>query len=132
ARRETARFYEERNLLLTEHALLDDDGDGEGTREPTIETADGATAASFTLGMPGARSAATATATGAARPIPATADSVLARLYGERAGLEEQVAELRRLRDSMDPDIYESELETLLVDLALKSREIRAREGGEG
>jgi hypothetical protein len=130
ARRETARFYEERNLLLTEHALLDDDGDGEGTREPTIDTADGTTAATFTLGMPGARAAVTTSATGTAQPIPATADSVLARLYGERAELEARVAELRRLRDSMDPDVYESELEALLVDLALKNREIRAREGG--
>ena len=132
ARRVTARFYEQRNLLLTEHALLDDDGDGEGTREPTLDTPDGAIAASFTLGMPGARATVTTAATGATSPIPATADSVLARLYGERAALEGQVAELRRLRDSMDPDVYETELETLLVDLALKNREIRAREGGEG
>ena len=128
ARLETARFYEERNLLLTEHALLDDDGDGEGTREPTFETADGGLAATFTLGIPGARS--TAVTTTGPQPIPATADSVLARMYGERAALEQQVAELRRLRDSMDPDVYESELETLLIELALKNREIRAREGG--
>ena len=126
AKRETARFYEERNLLLTEHALLDDDGDAEGSREPGGESSDGALAAGFTMGRPGVR----ATATDGATPIPTSADSVLTRLYQERADFETRVAELRRLRDSMDPEIYDSELEALLVDLALKNREIRAREGG--
>ena len=127
ARTETARFYEERNLLLTEHALLDDDGDAEGSREPGGESPDGALAAGFTLGLPGAR----AVSADGSTAIPTSADSVLTRLYRERADFEAQVAELRRLRDSMDPEIYESELEALLVDLALKNREIRAREGGE-
>ena len=126
ARRETARFYEERNLLLTEHALLDDDGDAEGSREPGGDNSDGALAAGFTMGRPGVRAA----STDGASPIPTSADSVLTRLYQERADFETRVAELRRLRDSMDPEIYDSELEALLIDLALKNREIRAREGG--
>lgn len=128
ARRETERFYSDDNRLLTEHALLEDDGDGEGSREPGIETGDGAIAATFTLGLPGSRAA--VTADGSATPIPATDDPVLTRLYQERADLEAQVLELRRLQDSLDPDTYEQELETLLIDLALKNREIRAREGG--
>lgn len=129
AKRETERFYDDANLLLTEHALLEDDGDGEGSREPGPDAADGALAARFTLGAPGAR--ATVTADGASTtPIPATTDSVLARLYGERADLEGRVADLRRRRDAMDPATYDRELETLLVDLALKNREIRDREGG--
>lgn len=128
ARRETERFYSDENRLLTEHAMLEDDGDGEGTREPTLDTPDGAVAATFTLGLPGAR--ATVTADGAATPIPATTDSVLTRLYGERADLEAKVAELRRMQGSLDPDTYEQELEALLVDLALKNREIRAQQGG--
>ena len=33
ARRETDRYYETRNLLATEHAQLDDDGDGVGVTE---------------------------------------------------------------------------------------------------
>ncbi len=126
ARSETARFYEERNLLLTEHALLDDDGDSEGTREPSIDTSDGAVAATFTLGFPGRRAAAQDEATA----TPTSDDPELNRLYQERAELEGRVAELRRLRDAMDPEVYEQELEALLVDLALKNREIRAIEGG--
>jgi hypothetical protein len=126
ARSETARFYEERNLLLTEHALLDDDGDAEGSRDPGENSSDGALAAGFTLGVPGSR----AVSTDGTTPIPVSADSVLTRLYQERADFEARVAELRRLKDSMDPEIYDAELEALLIDLALKNREIRAREGG--
>jgi hypothetical protein len=126
AKRETERFYEDNNLLLTEHALLDDDGDGEGSREPGPDAGDGALAAGFTLGAPGSR----ALVVEGADPIPTSADSVLTRMYRERAELEGRVADLRRRRDSMDPDAYDRELEALLVDLALKSREIRAREGG--
>lgn len=126
ARVETARFYEEQNLLLTEHALLDDDGDAEGAREPSIDTSDGAVAAAFTLGVPGRASSRAGTDS-----TPTSDDPELNRLYQERADLEGRVAELRRLRDAMDPEVYERELEELLVDLALKNREIRAREGGE-
>lgn len=127
AKRETERFYDDANRILTEHALLDDDADGEGSREPGPEASDGAVAAGFTLGRPGTRAV---TADGAATPIPASADSVLTRMYGERADLEARVAEFRRLRDTMDPAVYDRELEALLVELALKNREIRAREGG--
>ena len=34
ARREVERFYEKGRLLATEHAILDDDGDGAGTAAP--------------------------------------------------------------------------------------------------
>lgn len=128
ARRETERFYTDRNRLLTEHALLDDNGDGEGSREPEATGADGALAATFTLR---AAPAGAVTVEGARTPIPATNDTVLARLYRERAALEGEVAELGRMRGSIDPDVYERQLEALLVDLALKNREIRMREGGE-
>ncbi len=129
ARGETARQYEEDNVLLTEHAVLDGDGDGEGTEEPTVDSPEGALAAAFVLGRPGARGV---VADGApateGRPVPA--DSALARLYEERDSLEQQVAELRRHRDDIDPEEYDRRLEAILVDLALKNREIRAREGG--
>ncbi len=122
---ETERYYEERNLLPTEHAMLDDDGNGQGSQIPGTD--DGMLAAGFTLGLPGARSV-VATASG---PIPTSADSVLTRMYQERAQLEGRVADLRRRSSSMEPEAYQRELEDLLIELALKSREIRAREGGE-
>jgi len=43
--------------------------------------------------------------------------------------LEVSISELKRRRDSLPRDSYYDQLELLLVDLALLSREIRA-EGG--
>ena len=77
ARQEVARHYEEENELLTEHAVLDDNGDGEGSRDAERRGQDGRLAATFRLGRP-ARAV-------TADPEPHD-DPVLARLYGERAG----------------------------------------------
>lgn len=43
--------------------------------------------------------------------------------------MERRVESLRLLKDSMDPARYSSELEKLVTDIALKTREIRAAEG---
>ncbi|HSG48743.1 MAG TPA: hypothetical protein VLA43_13065 [Longimicrobiales bacterium] len=119
ARAEVARFYQESNLLLTEHALLDDDGDGEGSEEPSRDGPDGASAAVFRLVPP----------TVATAP-EVLGDSVLVRLMNERAELETRVARLRAIRETLDPAEYEARLEELLVEIALKNREINARGGG--
>jgi hypothetical protein len=44
AMQEVNRFYESQSRLLTEHAVLDDNGDGVGSSEPDPETGDGALA----------------------------------------------------------------------------------------
>jgi hypothetical protein len=51
ARREVERFYQSENRLQTEHALLDDNGDGEGSRDPDASATDGANARRFLLGL---------------------------------------------------------------------------------
>jgi hypothetical protein len=123
SRREVARYFEEKDLLATEHPLLDDDGDGEGTLEPGQATGDGQLASGFFVGGPQLASA-------ARTDRPATTDDpVLARLYEEQEALEQRVAAHRLRRAQMDPAEYERVLEDLLVELALKSREIREREG---
>src|SRR5690606_22674944 len=60
ARREVEREYREAGNLLTEHALLDDDGDGKGSREPAARSGDGSLAR--TLFLAGGRGAAAASA----------------------------------------------------------------------
>jgi hypothetical protein len=119
SRREVARYFEEKDLLATEHALLDDDGDGEGTLEPGQATGDGRLASGFFVGGPQL-----ASATRTDRPAE-TDDPMLARLYREQEALEQRVAAHRLRRAQMDPAEYERVLEELLVELALKSREIR-------
>jgi hypothetical protein len=119
ASREVARAYEADGKLLTEHAMLDDNGDGEGSREPDPQVADGRLARTqFLTGR---------SATLASGELPA--DPQLAGLYQEKQDLEERVAALRDRKNQMVPEAYELELERLLVELALKNREIRELEG---
>jgi hypothetical protein len=121
---EVARYYDEENELLTEHAVLDDNGDGEGSRRPIRDGEDGPLAATFHFA-----SGAVAATGGLA---PATDDPVLAQLFQDRVEINDRIGELRGRRDSMRPDAYEDALEELLVELALKNREIRAHEAGGG
>ena len=120
ARREVARVYEQDGLLLTEHAMLDDNGDGNGSSDPDPVAlgADGriAQALFFTPGS--------ALATAELK----TDDPTLVALYAERKALEERVLAHRILKDGMDAMVYEQELERLFVELALKNREIRQTE----
>jgi hypothetical protein len=118
ARREVERHYEEENEILTEHALLDDNGDGEGTGDVGTDSPDGRLAATFRLG------------TASVSVAPETDDPVLARMYEERRQIQERLDQLRAVRETMTAERYEEELEAILVELALKNREIRQREGG--
>jgi peptidase C13-like protein len=118
ARREVATAYEREGIMLTEHALLDDTGDREGSAQPTADGKEGRVASILSLGT---------VASGEAPP----ADPKLRALYDERRTLERRVESLRLLKDSMDPQRYSSELEKVLTDLALKSRQIREAGGRE-
>ncbi len=114
ARTEVRREYESDNRLLTEHAQLDDDGDGKGATDPAAtESGDGALARQVAFGG-----------------APASNDPRVVALLAERRGLEAQVAELRRRRASTDSTAYERELERLLVLIAEKTQAIRAIERG--
>jgi hypothetical protein len=120
AKTEVARAYEREGLLATEHALLDDDGDKEGSPAPTVtgndpKNKDGKVAAVVSLGVTGDDG------------LPS--DPKLRALHVERRDLERRVESLRLLKESMDPAKYTSELEKLVTAIALKTREIRAAEG---
>jgi hypothetical protein len=112
-----ARAYEQEGLLATEHAMLDDNGDGQGSQDPTATGADGKLAASMSLGS-----------VADAAPLPD--DPKLRALLLERRDLERRVESLRLLKESMPPAKYTAELERLVTELALKTREIRTLEGG--
>jgi hypothetical protein len=116
AKREVARAYEREGLLSTEHALLDDNGDKEGTQDPAAANAkDGKVAAVISLG--------------ATENAGLPADPKIRALYVERRDMERRVEALRLLKESMDPARYTSELEKLATAIALKTREIRSAEG---
>jgi hypothetical protein len=111
ARQEVAREYERDQRLLTEHALLDDDGDGVGALEPGATAKDGALAATIFLDA----------------RAPAPADSTLAALEARRDSLEREVVQLRARKATLPAAEYERRLEALLLELARVSRDLRGR-----
>ena len=108
----TADWYKQQNRLATEHALIDDNGDGKGHEEAT--EGDGVLAKTTYLDS---------------KPIEqAGTDAELARLLGERQKLEEAIEKLKARKGEMKPDEYDSELERLLVELAKLNQDIKARQ----
>ena len=116
ARREVATAYERQGIILTEHALLDDSGDKQGTDKPAADGKQGRVAALLSLG-----------AAGESDTLPA--DPAVRALHEERRALERRVESLKLMKDSMDAAKYAGELEKLLTELALKTRQIREAEG---
>jgi hypothetical protein len=112
ARRELRRSYDNDKRLLIEHALLDDNGDGEGSLEPGEYEADGPLANRVYLQQP--RSAATG------------ASSELLAMLQRKQALEQSIRDLKRQRDNLEQRDYYEQLENLLIELALLTRQIRA------
>ena len=119
ARAEVARAYEREGLLSTEHALLDDNGDKEGTQAPGTAgrdgkvSTDGKVASVVSFGIAG-------------DDLPS--DPKLRALHLERRELERRIESLRLLKESMEPARYARELESIGVAIALKTAEIRKAE----
>jgi hypothetical protein len=115
AKKAVAATFAREGLLATEHALLDDAGDHQGSMDPAPDGKEGQSAAVISLGS--------------LRQLALPADEKLRTLYLERQQIERRIEELKLLKSGMDPDKYNAELEKLATDLALKSRQIREAEG---
>ncbi len=102
AKTKVTQAFQQKGLLLTEHATLDDGGEGQ-------------LASAMFLG--GARAGSTLQVD--------TSDPAMRALVEQRDALEKQIADLRARKASMPEPQYESEMETLLTALAVKTREIR-------
>ena len=110
-----AKSYEDDELLRTEHAQLEDTGDGVASREPGKEDSEGQLASRFYL---------------AALPSSASADAeVRVKLVGieaEARRLVDEIEVLKRDKPLLSAEDYRASLEALLVQLALNRRELRA------
>jgi hypothetical protein len=105
-------YYKEKNLLATEHALIDDNGDGVGHESGAA--GDGAIAAlTFLDPRPAAQTA---------------ANPELGRLLDQRQHLEDQIGKLKTRKADMKPDEYDAELERLLVELAKVNQAIKGHQ----
>jgi hypothetical protein len=112
ARLAVARSFESDGRMATEHPLLDDNGDRNGSLEPkAIGETDGLAASRLFLGA------------GATRV--ATSSPELERLQAKKNELEGRIAQLRAQRESHDEELYLQELETLLLDLARTNEAIQ-------
>ena len=106
------RYYQQRGQLSTEHALLDDNGDGVGN-EVTTPGDDGSLASRTYLdeSVPGAQ----------------PTDEVLLKLLQRKATLEAEVEDLKVRRQFLAPAEYAKEFERLMIELSQISHDIRQR-----
>jgi hypothetical protein len=108
AKAQVAAEYQRDRRLLTEHAVIED---GEG----------GALArATFLSGRP----------SDALGRAPDSGDPILAGLEQERRAIEDKVEALKAKKSDLPEDRYQSDLEQLLLSLAMKNEEIRKRREG--
>ena len=122
ARLHVAEAYQEDNQLRTEHAVLDDNGDKQGSQRPleSGEASGDGVVAKLSFMMSG-------TIPGAARSDDgASEDPELVALYKDKLALEQRIEALKLQKETMAPELYFEELEKLLVDLARKNRAIGA------
>jgi hypothetical protein len=117
ARARTADSYSREGQLLTEHAVLDDDGDGKGADAPGQPAGDGALARTLFL-----------SAGSGVRAASDVADPALHALVEQRDAIEAKVSALKAAKDATDPAQYERDLEQLLIDLARASRAVREKQ----
>ncbi len=114
ASRVVKQYFEQKGLLATERALLEDNGDGKG-RDAMSATGDDGTLATMTY----------LDAVVESRPT----DPALQMLMQKQELLTEQVDELKRKKATMPPAEYDAAWEKLMVDLATVGAEIRAKGG---
>lgn len=116
ARNKTAEWYDGQGLLATEHALLDDNGDGRGTREPGPGGTDGTLAGRIYFGRgPGGPEATTGTGPPGGRALQARMEE-----------LRWSIDELKARKDQVDPGEYAARMEEMLIELARVTRQLRA------
>ena len=108
----TERFFKEQNRLVTEHAMLDDNGDGKGSEKPGE----------------GDGSLAKLTYFDSLLYQLAGGDVELQNFYAERIRLEGEVEQLKTRKASLKPEEYELELEKLLIQLAELNEKIKAKQ----
>jgi hypothetical protein len=105
------RHYEQRGQLVTEHAILDDNGDGKG-READAEGPDGAFARLWSL---------------EAENPAESANPERAALLKRRRALEAEAEELKLKKGEIPDAEWQATFEKLMLELAKVSAEIRAK-----
>ena len=108
AKTKVTQSYQQKGLLLTEHATIDTGGEEH-------------LAATMFLGI----------GRGDAALNVDLSDPEVKKLVDERDGIERDIAALRLIKASMDEVKYDAQMEKLLTELAIKTRALRERQRKE-
>jgi len=102
AKTKVTQAFQQKGLLLTEHATMDDSGEGHlaSTMFLGIGRAEGALAVD-------------------------TSDPAMKQLLDEKDAIDRQIAALKLRKNGTDEAQYDAQMEKLLTDLALKTKAIR-------
>lgn len=114
ASRAVAQYYEQKGTLATESAMLDDTGTGTGRDAAAVASAD--------VGLAGLTYL-----EGVARPT--STDPETQRLLTRQQTLTDQLDDLRRRKASMAAEEYDRQFESLMLELATVSRDVRQKTG---
>jgi hypothetical protein len=112
ASRQTAQYYKEEGRLMTEHALIDDNGDGLGTPPDWFRGVRAVKTATDGKAVDGVRAHQMFLVPGA------TERQLSAEARARRDELELKMSALRLQKAKMKEDDYYSQIETLLVETA--------------
>ena len=105
-------FYEAEARIATEHALIDDNGDGKGTPATMFRGTRPNTTAKDGSELDG-KAASRITLSPAGTRLPFTEDE-----RSQRAAIEQSLDELRLKKPTLDPQEHERQLEQLMLKLA--------------
>ncbi len=118
---EVQAFYDSKDRIATEHAIIDDNGDGRGTP---------ATMFRGSRAIADAKDAAAIDGDVASKMTWSPEGSSLAWLPDQtkrRAEIERKIDSLRSEKSALDEDVYFERLEPLMVDLARLYREVESQ-----
>ena len=105
AKAKVTQSYQQKGLLLTEHATIDDGGEGR-------------MAATMFLGI----------GRGEAALDVDTSDPEVRALVEQRDAIERDIAALKLMKGTLEEAKYNAQMETLLTDLAIKTKALRERQ----
>ena len=111
ADQKTTQYYERNKRIATEHAMLEDTGQGEAVRNPTSDNGHGLIASRTPLLKIGAAQ-------------KAAADPAKQKLLAQKEEVEQKIDQLKYNKAAMAAADYRKQLQVLLVELAKVQKEI--------
>jgi hypothetical protein len=105
AKNKVTQAYQQKGLLLTEHATIDDGGEGRNAATMYLGIGRGETALNVDMNDPEVK-----------------------KLVEARDQVERDIAALKLMKGTMDEAKYDAQMEKLLTDLAVKTKALRDRQ----